>query len=96
MVGLCVYFADENALRGTLVETLRKVRPTVFFGVPRVFEKIMEKMLEVGRTRGALLSRISAWGKGVGTRATIAKRHNHPMPWGFCIANWRKLYPIDS
>ena len=40
----CVYFADESALQGTLVETLTEVRPTFFLGVPRVFEKIQEKL----------------------------------------------------
>ena len=36
----CVSFADEKALSGTLGNTVRAVRPTFFFGVPRVYEKI--------------------------------------------------------
>jgi long-chain-fatty-acid--CoA ligase ACSBG len=36
----CVSFADEKALSGTLLNTVRAVRPTFFFGVPRVYEKI--------------------------------------------------------
>ena len=39
-----VYFADRNALKGSLVNTLREVRPTFFFGVPRIYEKIQEKV----------------------------------------------------
>ena len=43
------YFADKGALKGTLTTSLKEVNPTLFVGVPRVYEKIQEKMLEVGR-----------------------------------------------
>jgi len=41
-----VYFADNMALKGTLKSTLIKAKPTVFFGVPRVWEKFMEALKE--------------------------------------------------
>ena len=34
--------ADQNALKGTLIKTLQKCHPTIFVGVPRVYEKMGE------------------------------------------------------
>lgn len=48
LVGASLFFADEKALQGTLVQTLQEVRPSMFFGVPRVWEKIEEKLKSIG------------------------------------------------
>lgn len=63
-IGASVYFADKNALKGTLVETLREAEPTRFLGVPRVWEKIREKMLAVGKQNGPLKTALATWAKG--------------------------------
>lgn len=42
--GATVHFANDQALRGTLKDTLLRVRPTLFFGVPRVWEKLAQAM----------------------------------------------------
>jgi long-chain-fatty-acid--CoA ligase ACSBG len=39
-----VFFTDVNALRGTLVDYLLEVRPVIFLGVPRIYEKMEEKV----------------------------------------------------
>ena len=55
IIGCCCYFAKPDALQGTLVETLQWARPNVFIGVPRVWEKMEEKMKALGASKGKLL-----------------------------------------
>ena len=54
-----VIFADKMALKGTLLATLQEARPTVFFGVPRVWEKIMEGMRAKGRETKGLKKKVA-------------------------------------
>ncbi|XP_076863603.1 long-chain-fatty-acid--CoA ligase ACSBG1 isoform X2 [Brachyhypopomus gauderio] len=44
--GELVYFAQPDALKGSLIRTLREANPSSHMGVPRVWEKIMEKIKE--------------------------------------------------
>jgi long-chain-fatty-acid--CoA ligase ACSBG len=45
---------------------MKEVRPTFFFGVPRVWEKIEEKMVQMGRANSAVLQLLSKWAKSQG------------------------------
>ena len=63
-----VHFARPSALKGTLGDTLRKRRPTIFFGVPRVWEKIMDKMVAKGRANSKLKKLIVAQCRAVGAK----------------------------
>ena len=58
------WFADPMALKGTLKNTLVAARPTAFLGVPRVWEKIRETLMEVGRKNTGLKKVLSNWAKG--------------------------------
>lgn len=58
-----------------MVETLREVRPTAFLGVPRVWEKMEEKMKSVGMKASALRRRVASWAKEVGLQTNL-KRMN--------------------
>jgi long-chain-fatty-acid--CoA ligase ACSBG len=62
-----VYFARPDALAGTLVQTLNWARPTIFFAVPRVWEKFEEKLKEIGASKPQFLQNISTWAKGHGS-----------------------------
>jgi hypothetical protein len=60
-----VYFSRMNDLKdGTIGKRLTYVKPTFFLGVPRVWEKIAEKMQAVGRSTKGLKKMIATWAKG--------------------------------
>ncbi|XP_061401770.1 very long-chain-fatty-acid--CoA ligase bubblegum [Musca vetustissima] len=64
----CIYFADKDALKGTLVKSLQDARPTRFMGVPRVYEKFQERMVAVSSSSGSMKKMLASWAKGVTLR----------------------------
>ncbi|XP_065576536.1 long-chain-fatty-acid--CoA ligase ACSBG2-like isoform X2 [Artemia franciscana] len=86
-VGASIYFASPDALKGSLVNTLKEVRPTIFFGVPRVWEKIHEKMMEIGSQTKGWKRTIATWAKDRGTQYNKNKMDGFDSkPFGFFIA----------
>ena len=63
--GATTYFAQPDALKGSLNLTLQQVRPTFFFAVPRVLEKIQEKMeITINSLTGSKL-KLLTWAREV-------------------------------
>ena len=89
MAGAQVWFAQPDALRGSLGATLKEVRPTIFFGVPRVWEKIYGKMQEVAKSTTGIKKKISTWAKKKST--TYWNNHqfggNQKSPFMFGLAS---------
>ncbi|XP_050720433.1 long-chain-fatty-acid--CoA ligase ACSBG2-like isoform X4 [Eriocheir sinensis] len=86
--GATLYFAQPDALKGSLGQTLKEIRPTRFLGVPRVWEKIHEKMMEVGRKTTGVKKSIATWAKSVGIETNNRKqRQDFSKPFGYTIAN---------
>jgi long-subunit acyl-CoA synthetase (AMP-forming) len=85
-LGSTIAFCEELEQLG---DHLREVRPTLFFGVPRVWEKIQAKMVEAGAHTPWLKKKIAAWARGVGLRANLARAAGNPVPGGYGLA--RKL-----
>jgi long-chain-fatty-acid--CoA ligase ACSBG len=59
--GGTVYFASPDVFKGTLTKTLSFAQPTVFFAVPRVWEKLEEKIAEKLNTLNRLRSILFRW-----------------------------------
>jgi len=66
--GVCsVFFARPYDLKaGTLGDRLRMVNVTIFLGVPRVWEKIAEKMKAIGAKVKGTKKKIATWAKSKG------------------------------
>ena len=86
-----VFFAPPDALRGggaALVATLRKVRPTQFLGVPRVWEKIEERIREEIAASSPVYKAIAAWALRIGYLATRNQLRGKQTPICFSLANF--------
>ncbi|XP_038560405.1 long-chain-fatty-acid--CoA ligase ACSBG2-like isoform X2 [Micropterus salmoides] len=82
------YFAEPDALKGSLGNTLKEARPTCFLGVPRVWEKMQEKMKAVGAKASPLRRRVAAWAKSIGLQYNYSVMNGENLvPWGFMLAN---------
>ncbi|XP_072526915.1 long-chain-fatty-acid--CoA ligase ACSBG1 isoform X1 [Salminus brasiliensis] len=85
--GELVYFAQPDALKGTLVNTLREATPSSHMGVPRVWEKMMEKIkLEVSRC-AYLKKKLVTWAMSVSLEANLKYSKDEEKPFLFNLAN---------
>ncbi|XP_064110222.1 long-chain-fatty-acid--CoA ligase ACSBG2-like [Macrobrachium nipponense] len=74
-----LYFAEPDALKGTLVKTLTEAQPTGFMGVPRVWEKMYESLMRAG-TQAPLYKKILAkWAKEQGLQYYKAVLENRKL-----------------
>ena len=64
-----MHLARADALTTRRIElALGAVRPTIFFGVPRVWEKFEEAIRAIGAQSTGLKKKLSTWAKGVALR----------------------------
>lgn len=89
--GLKIYFAQPDALRGSLGATLKEVRPTILFAVPRVWEKIYEKMQQVAKTITGLKKTISGWAKNKSTLHWESHQFGSKKKSPFCYFIAKKI-----
>lgn len=94
-----VYFARVYDLKkGSIGDRLRTVRPTMFLGVPRVWEKIAEKMKAIGASVSPLKKKIAGWakGKGLAYQTNCQLGGSGSKPWFYSLADMLVLSKIKS
>ncbi|XP_077835547.1 long-chain-fatty-acid--CoA ligase ACSBG2 isoform X4 [Macaca mulatta] len=72
-IGALTYFAQADALKGTLVNTLRKVKPTIFMGVPQIWEKIHETVKRNSAKSTGLKKKVFVWARNIGFKVNSKK-----------------------
>ncbi|XP_069864369.1 long-chain-fatty-acid--CoA ligase ACSBG2 [Dipodomys merriami] len=72
-IGALTFFAQPDALKGTLVSTLQEVKPTAFLGVPRIWEKIHDTIEENIAKSSGLKKKAFAWAKLIGLKVNTQR-----------------------
>ncbi|MEO6654670.1 MAG: long-chain fatty acid--CoA ligase [Pyrinomonadaceae bacterium] len=74
--GMCVHFAESIE---KVPENLQEVRPTIFIGVPRIFEKVFERARLRAAQSGRLNEIIFDWAIDVAKEYAMLKEAGQPM-----------------
>jgi long-subunit acyl-CoA synthetase (AMP-forming) len=76
-VGACSWFAESLDKLGA---NLKEVQPTIFFAVPRVWEKMQAAIEAVGARNSPLKKKISRWARRKGLAAGYAEQRGERPP----------------
>jgi long-chain acyl-CoA synthetase len=75
--GMAVYFGESLE---TIGPNLREVKPTIFVGVPRIFEKIFARVKEKSAEKGQLNVAFLNWAVAVGKQYARLATHHQKIP----------------
>lgn len=79
-----VHFGDRNALKGTIMKTVLECRPTLFGAVPRLYEKIHERVQVIFKTNAINASpRVAEWAE------KVSLEHHMGNSSGFRKTTWK-------
>src|SRR5207253_4324447 len=79
--GISVYFGSLD----TLGENLREVHPTVLVGVPRIYEKILARVLDRAAARGKANAALVSWAIEIGKRWAQLVADHRRVPFGLSL-----------
>jgi len=78
-------------------QNLLEVRPTVLLGVPRFFERIMERAMDVAASAGFPRDVMARWARDVGMRWAALRVERKGVPLGLAFQHWLAgllVYPV--
>ncbi|XP_043846667.1 LOW QUALITY PROTEIN: long-chain-fatty-acid--CoA ligase ACSBG2-like [Dromiciops gliroides] len=87
--GASIFFADSDALKvqGSLINTLREVRPTTFLGTPAVWEEIQEKLKSDQMSATPWKKTVIDWARKVGLKTNLRRDDERTYaPVGYRVA----------
>lgn len=82
--GVTIAYAESVQ---TVAQNLIEVRPHVFVAVPRVYEKVMARVLENATAHGGLKAKIFKWALGVGRESLPARLRSEKLGLATSIAD---------
>jgi long-chain acyl-CoA synthetase len=91
-VGISVYYAESNA---TIADNIRDVQPHLLSTVPRLLEKVYDKIIAKGRTLKGIKKQIFFWAVNIGLRFelngknTFLYKIQHRMVDRLVFSKWR-------
>ncbi len=71
-VGVSIYYAENL---GTISANLKEVEPSIFIAVPRVLEKIYDKIIGVGKDLKGLKKQLFFWAVNLGLRFEFDRKN---------------------
>nr|XP_031547602.1 long-chain-fatty-acid--CoA ligase ACSBG1 isoform X1 [Vicugna pacos] len=92
--GVQVCFAEPDALKGSLLDTLREVEPTTHLGVPRIWEKIMERIQEVAAQSGFIRRKMLLWAMSVTLEQNLTCPNSDLKPFITRLADYLVLSKV--
>ncbi|XP_073738224.1 long-chain-fatty-acid--CoA ligase ACSBG1 [Callorhinus ursinus] len=92
--GAQVCFAEPDALKGSLVNTLREVEPTSHMGVPRVWEKFMEQIQAVAAQSGFIRRKMLLWAMSVTLEQNLTCPGSDLKPFTARLADYLVLAKV--
>jgi long-chain acyl-CoA synthetase len=91
--GMAVYFAESLQ---TIGPNMREVSPTVLVGVPRIFEKIYQRIQESAAERGKVSVLLLAWSVSVAREYAKCLLAHEPIPAGLKLNHSIASKPVFS
>ncbi|XP_031812628.1 long-chain-fatty-acid--CoA ligase ACSBG1 isoform X1 [Sarcophilus harrisii] len=92
--GANICFAEPDALKTSLVTTLREVEPTAHMGVPRVWEKMMEGIKEASAQAGFFKRKMFLWAMAVTMERNLSCPSSDLKPFTMRLADYLVLAKI--
>jgi long-chain acyl-CoA synthetase len=73
VVGTSIYYAENM---GTLIENMREIKPHVFISVPRLLERMYDKIISTGRDLHGIKKQIFFWAVNLGMKYKVPNDRN--------------------